>query len=217
MPTPNTYWFYNKGTTDAAKTAGSGADSNFDLITGGSSGHILFWTGASAKDGDPTSTRSTIKIPASGSKEIDKTFVDNGTTIEQVALAGTDQGQQSGGAKRYVFCVHIDGATTSQVFLEAWDSDAHTTTNKQVLGAGTPANSYIKGITTTYVGPVNADWVANNEHRSMAGSGTTNRLELSSAVLTVATNLYFNLAARVPATATPFGDQIIFSIRFTCV
>ena len=211
MPQPNVYWFYNQGTNDVAKTAGSGEDSNFKLI---GPGHTLAWTGQAVMDGAVTGTRDNILVPDSGSVEFDKTFIDNGTTIEQVPLAGTDKGKQSGGATRYPFCVHIDGPTTSKIFLEAWDDSTHLTTTSKVLGSGTPDNSFLKGITTTYAGPANADWVGNNEHKYLAGDGANNRLELSNAALSGPTELYFNVAGRVPAGAGAFNANPVLAVRF---
>jgi hypothetical protein len=211
MPQPNVYWFYNQGTNDVPKTPGVGEDANFRLI---GAGHVLFWTGNGAMDGAPTNTRDTIKIPVSGSKEIPKTFIDNGSTIEQVPLAGTNQGGQNGGATRYVFCVHIDGPTVSRVFLEFWDNVNHDTINSQCLGKGNPDNSYVKGITTTYGPPNNPDWVGNNEYKNLGGNGVNNRLELSDAPLPGPAALYFNLAVRIPGTATPFAEVPIATVRF---
>ncbi|HHT9155214.1 MAG: hypothetical protein HZA70_07275 [Planctomycetes bacterium] len=211
MPQPNVYWFYNQGTNDVAKTAGSGEDSNFKLIA---PGHTLAWTGRAVMDGAATGTRDNILVPDSGSVEFDKTFIDNGTTIEQVPLAGTNQGKQSGGATRYVFCLHFDSSTTGPVYLEAWDDSTHLTTTSKVLGSGTPANSFIKGIATTGAGPVNPDWVAGGEAKGLAGSADTNRLILSATPLTGPTELYFNLAVRVPAGVGPFNANPLFTLRF---
>lgn len=214
MPQPNVYWFYNQGTNDVAKTAGPAEDSNFKAITPGG-GHTLAFTGQAAMGGAVTGTRDNILVPDSGSVEFDKTFIDNATTIEQVPLGGTDKGKQSGGATRYPFCVHFDGPTTSKVFLETWDDSPHLTTTSKVLGSGTPDSSFLKGITTTYAGPVSADWVANNEHKNLAGDGANNRLELSNAALSGPTELYFNLAARLPAGAGNFNANPVLALRFT--
>ncbi len=214
MPQPNVYWFYNQGTNDVAKTPGPAEDANFKLISAGASGHLFAPTGQAAVDGNPANTRDNIIVPDSGEVEIDKTFIDDGTTIEQVPLAGTNKGKQSGGATRYVFCVHIDGPTTGPVYLECWDDSNHATINSKVLGGGTPNNSYIKGIATTVAAPQNADWVGNNEHKNLAGSGANNRLQLSSGPLAGPTELYFNLAVRVPAGAGNFNANPVFTLRF---
>ena len=113
MAKPDVYWFYNHTTNNVAKTAGSGSDANFKPITTGTgaSAFTLLWTGSSANDEDATGTRDTIIIPESGSTEIDKTFIDDGSIIDQVSLAGTNQGQQQGGDNRYVLCIHVAGQT----------------------------------------------------------------------------------------------------------
>ncbi|MFN3467115.1 MAG: hypothetical protein ACK4WF_05375 [Candidatus Brocadiales bacterium] len=214
MAQPNVYWFYNQGTNDVAKAVNALEDANWKLITTGASGHVFAPTGQAASDGDPTNTRDNIVVPNTGTVEVDETYIDNGTTIEQVPLAGTNQGKQSGGATRYVFCIHFDGPTTGPVYLECWDDSNHNTINSKVLGSGTPANSYIKGINTTSAPPVNADWVANNEHKNMAGGADANRLILSATALTGPTNLYFNLAIRVPAGAGPYNLNPVFTLRF---
>ncbi|HHT9132621.1 MAG TPA: hypothetical protein ACFYED_09050 [Candidatus Tripitaka californicus] len=214
MPQPNVYWFYNQGTNDVAKTAGPAEDANFKLITAGASGHLFAPTGQAATDGDPANTRDNIVVPDSGSVEVDETYIDNGSTIEQVPLAGTNQGKQSGGATRYPFCVHFDGPTSGPVYLECWDNSNHNTINSKALGSGTPDNSFIKGIATTGAGPINPDWVAGGEAKSLAGSADANRLILSATPLTGPTELYFNLAIRVPAGAGPFNANPVFALRF---
>lgn len=218
MSAPNTFWFYNQGSTDSAKTGGSAEDANFLAVTTGSgaAGDTLVFTGPAVNDADPTGTRDTIIIPGSGSKEIDKTFVDNGVTVQQVPLAGSNQGGQSGGATRYVFAIYFDGETASKPYLEFWDDANHNTIALQVLGGGTPSNSMIKGIATTNAAPGSADWVAASQHKNLAGSGDTNRLELETAAIgSAGGTVYFNICTRVPSTATPFSSTPLSTLRFT--
>ncbi|MDO8137236.1 MAG: hypothetical protein Q6354_06305 [Candidatus Brocadiales bacterium] len=214
MPQPNVYWFYNQGTNDVPKTAGPAEDANFKLITAGASGHLFAPTGQAASDGNPTNTRDNIVVPDTGSVEVDETYIDNGTTIEQVPQAGTNQGKQSGGATRYVFCLHFDGPTTGPVYLECWDDSNHLTTTSKVLGSGVPANSFIKGIATTGGAPANPDWVTSGEAKGLAGSADANRLILSATPLTGPKELYFNLAVRVPAGAGNFNANPLSTLRF---
>ena len=218
MAAPNTYWFYNQGTTDTAKTGGSAEDANFLAITTGTgaAGDTLVFTGNGVNDGDPTGTRDTIIIPGSGSKEVDKTFIDNGVTVQQVPLAGTDQGGQNGGATQYVFAIHFDGETASKPYLEFWDDENHNTIVLQVLGAGIPANSMVKGIATKSAAPGSADWVGASQHKNLAGSADANRLELDAAAIgSAGDTTYFQLATRVPASATPFSNAPLAVLRFT--
>ncbi|MDO8137822.1 MAG: hypothetical protein Q6354_09295 [Candidatus Brocadiales bacterium] len=216
MAKPNTYWFYNHTTNNVVKAAGSGSDANFKPITTGTgaSGFTLAWTGSNAADGAPTGTRDTITIPGSGSVEIDKTFIDDGSIVDQVPLAGTNQGKQQGGDTRYVFCIHIAGATQSKAFLEFWDNANHNSFSNQVLGSGMAGSSYIYGSATTYASPGSSDW--SGGAKRLAGSGPDNRLELSSAnIPSGGADLYFNLATRVPATASPFSENPLCALRFS--
>ena len=218
MALPNTYWFYNQGITDVAKTGGSAEDANFKAITVGTevTGHTLVFTGPAVVDGDPTGTRDTIIIPASGEKEIDKTFIDNNSIMDQVTMAGTDQGGQSGGNTRYVFCIYFDGDTASEPYLEFWDNVDHNSYGLPVLGAGTPSNSMVKGVATTDSAPGSADWVAAGQGSALAGSGNANRLKLSSAAIGSGGDyLYFNLCVRVPSSASPFSNAPLATLRFT--
>ncbi len=216
MAKPDVYWFYNHTTNNVVKTAGSGSDANFKPITTGTgaSAFTLLWTGSGANDSDATGMRDTIIIPESGSTEIDKTFIDDGSIIDQVSLAGTNQGQQQGGDNRYVLCIHVAGQTQSKAFLEFWDDDNHNSFSSQVLGSGTAGSSYVYGSATTYSSPGSSDWAAGGVR--LAGSGSANRLELSSAnIPSGGADLYFNLAVRVPATASPFSENPVCTLRFS--
>jgi hypothetical protein len=219
MAEPNVYWFYNSDTGDATAhgsgAAGSAENDDWKEISVGSDGDTLVFTGPSVSDGAASNTRDTIIIPAAGDKEIDKTFIDDGSTVEQVPLAGTDQGGQSGGDTQYVFCVFFDGETASPPYLEMWDDSGHDSIALQVLGADTPDNSYVKGIVTTVAAPGMANWVASGI--TMAGSGSADRLDLNvgSAIGSDGKNLYWNQCIRVPSSATPFSSGPVCSLRYT--
>lgn len=218
MSEPNLFWFYNDGSGDAtAHEEGSGEHDDWVGITSGSAGHTLVFTGPDAIDGDVTTTRDTIIIPAAGSKEIDKTFIDDGSTIEQVPLAGTDQGGQEGGDNQYVFCVYFDGETASAPYLEMWDDSDHDSIAAQVLGLGTPGNSMVYGIVTTGASPGSADWAGHADAVRMAGSGSADRLDVNigSAIGSAGGNIYWNMMIRVLSSATPFSETPCLSMRYT--
>lgn len=218
MAEPNVYFFYNSGTGDVtAHGEGSAANDDWVAITVGSAGHSLVFTGDAVTDGDATGGRDTVIIPAAGSLEVDKTFIDNGATVEQVPLAGTDEGQQDGGDNQYVLCIYFDGDTASAPYLEMWDDADHDSIALQVLGAGTPANSYVKGIVTTEGSPGSADWVGHPDQINMAGSGDSNRLDLNtgSAIGSAGDNVYWNMCIRIPSTASPFSSLPKTALRFT--
>jgi len=206
----------NSGVGDATPhEEGSGENGDWAAITTGSAGHTLVFTGDAVLDGAVTGERDTVIIPAAGSLEVDKTFIDNGATMEQVPLAGTNQGGQSGGDNQYVFCIYFDGATASAPYLEAWDDSGHDSTALQVLGAGTPANSMVKGIVTTDGAPGSANWVGHPDQVNMAGTGNRLDLNAAAAIGSAGGNVYFSLCVRILSTSTPFSSAPVFALRFT--
>ena len=218
MSEPSVHFYFNSGSGDAtAHEEGSAANDDWTEITTGSAGHSLVFTGDGIDDGDATGERDTVIIPAAGSLEVDKTFIDNGTTMEQVPLAGTEDGQQNGGDNQYVFCIYFDGETASAPYLEMWDDSDHDSIAIQALGAGTPANSLVKGIVTTSGAPGSADWVGHPDQVDMAGSGSSDRLDLNegAAIGSDGGNVYWNQCIRVPSTSTPFSETPVTSLRFT--
>lgn len=218
MAEPTIYMYANSGVGDStAHGEGSAANDDWFAITTGSAGHTLVYTGDTVIQGDATGERDTIIIPAAGSLEVDKTFIDNGATMEQVPLAGTEDGGQSGGDNQYVFCIYFDGETASAPYLEMWDDSGHDSIASSCLGAGTPDNSTVKGIVTTSGAPGSADWVGHADQVNMAGSGSANRLDLNDGVAigSAGGNCYFNLCVRIPSTFSPASETPVTSCRFT--
>lgn len=101
--------------------------------------------------------------------------------------------------KRYVMAFVFSGATTSEPVLEAWDNSGLSTYNDNSLGAGTPNNSWLYGVTTTSGAP-GTNWTGT----PLAGSSNGNFLWLNNqnGALTGAANLYCNLKVVVPASQT---------------
>lgn len=216
MAEPGVFFFMNSGSGDStAHEAGSGANDDWTAITTGSAGHTLVFTGDGIDDGDTTGSRDTVIIPAAGSIEVGKTFIDNGSIVDQVPLAGTDQGSQNGGDNQYVFCIYFDGATASAPYLEMWDDSNHNTITDSFLGAGTPANSSVKGIVTTEGSPGSANWVGHANQVNMAGS--TNRLDLNtgSVIGSAGKNVYWNQCIRILSTQSPAAETPVTAVRFT--
>jgi len=113
---------------------------------------------------------------------------------------------------QFVFCFRFNGATATIPRLEAWDTSSHTTIVKNVLGLGIPANSFVKAIKTTSVAP-GAGWVAAGQGTAIAGAA--NYIELDSAVLTGAKDLYANIAIRILITAVPAAEAFVLTCRYT--
>jgi len=115
--------------------------------------------------------------------------------------------------KRYVFAFDFDGATASEPVLELWDDDNLNTTDLTSLGAGTPANSWWRGVVTTYGAP-GASWVGSK----LAGDSSGHYLSLNNenGALSGADTLYCNLKIVIPAGTTSSGlEQPVFVVKYT--
>ena len=216
MAQPNTYWLYNNTANEGANTGnatgGAGAtSSNWVVID--LTNDKLAWCSEQQTDGDAIAgTRYPVIIPDTGSNEAEKTFIKDASAaiFDQVPLAGTTAGGQSGGDKRYVFAIYFDGATAGIPYLEAWDDNTHATSAHNFLGGGTPANSSIKAITTTNGVPGSATWAGTPL------AGESSRISLDTAALGAAKNLYFNIKQVVTnGTHTPGSSTaLVLTLRY---
>jgi len=116
--------------------------------------------------------------------------------------------------KQYVFAFRFNGITATEPKLEAWDTSAHTTYLKHVLGAGTPASSMLQAKCTTTSLPGTGDWT------SIAGLSNYIRLndgtDLDPHPLSGAKDLYCNLKIKIPvAYATPAAETFVLTVRYT--
>ena len=106
--------------------------------------------------------------------------------------------------KQYVMAFVFDGATTSEPVLEAWDDVDMDSVALTTLGEGTPANSFLKGITTTDALP-GTNWVGS----TLAGASDGHFLWLNNenGALSGADTLYCNLKLVIPASQTEAGAE----------
>ncbi len=215
MALPNTYWLYNNTANDGANTgnaSGGAGDASSNWVVLDLTNDTILFLDAQQTDGDPDSgTKYPIVIPDSGDLEAPKTFVDDDSAeiFDQVPLAGTTNGEQSGGDTRYVFAIYFDGATAGIPTLEAWDDNTHATAEDDFLGGGTPADSTLLAIATTNGVPGSATWAGTPL------SGTDSRIELDTGALSAAKNLYFNIKQVIPDDFTPQSDSdIVLTLRF---
>ncbi len=114
--------------------------------------------------------------------------------------------------KRYVLAFSFNSSTASEPVLEVWDDIGLDTITSIMLGAGTPSQSYIRGITTTSALP-GSDWVGSR----LAGSSAGNYLELNdgNGILTGADVLYANLKVVVPSSRTTgFSNAPVFVVKY---
>lgn len=118
--------------------------------------------------------------------------------LKESTLMGT-------GNHRYVLALDFDGITTSEPVLEIWDNADMDSTDLACLGAGTPASSWFRGITTTDALP-GVGWSGSR----LAGSSDGHFLWLNNqnGALAVATTLYCNLFMQIPSTQTTGGAEV---------
>lgn len=213
MAKPNLTWLWNSTTNDGANTgnaSGGAGGSSSNWVVMDTVNDRLMFLDSQQLDGDSrTGAKFPAIIPSSSSIEVPKTFIDDNSVgiFDQVPLAGTTAGGQSGGDKRYVFGIYFDGATAGVPYLEAWNDNTHALANNAFLGAGTPANSTLKAIATTNAAPGSATWAGTPL------SGTDSRIALDTAALAAAKNVYWNMKQNIPSTFTP---QSTTSIVLTC-
>jgi len=215
MAKPNVTWLFNNTSNDGANTgnaSGGAGDASSNWVVMDLSNDKLMFLDSQQTDGDSNSgTRYPVIIPAADSIEAPKTFVDDysASVFDQVPLAGTTAGGQSGGNTRYVFAVYFDGATAGIPSLEAWNDNTHAASDNAFLGGGTPANSTLRAITTTNALPGSGTWAGTPL------AGTSSRISLDTAALTGAKNLYFNIHQDIPSTFTPqTNSSIVLTLRY---
>ncbi len=215
MAKPNTYWLFNNTANDGENTGnaggGAGANSSNWVVVDLANDQLLFLDSAQADGDSRTGTKHPVVIPTSGTQESPKTFIDDYSAgiFDQVTLAGTTAGDQSGGDTRYVFAIYFDGPTAGIPYLEAWDDDTHATAADDFLGGGTPANSTLLAISTTAAAPGSATW------SGTPLAGVDSRISLDAAALTGAKNLYFNIKQVLANTFTPQqNSNIVLTLRY---
>jgi len=115
--------------------------------------------------------------------------------------------------KRYVYCFSFDAATATEPQLEAWDTSAHATAVKNVLGLGTALNSFVKGVCTTVTLP-GVGWAG----ASLAGASNVLLLNAGNGAILGGGALYANLKIVIPAAyATPAAETFVLTCRYTYV
>lgn len=181
--------------------------------------YILFSSGSDVvKDGESLPSTSEINkagiIITDSDQVLDKYFLADysANELKEISLAGDNDSQ-------YVLAFSFDGATTSEPVLEVWDDSDMDSTDLYVLGEGTPADSWIWGITTTTSTP-GSNWLGTSPSvgSKLAGASSGYYLDLNdgNGALTEATVLYCQLKIIVPANFSHSGlEQPKFVVKFT--
>lgn len=219
MAKPNVTWLANITANDGANTGnatgGAGDLSSNWLVIDIANDKLYFLDAQQADGDDPAAALYPVIIPDTGEIESPKTFIRDISAgiLDQIPLAGTTNGGQSGGATRYVFACYFDGPTAGVPYLETWDNNNHATAYSKFLGGNgvdteSPADSTLRAIATTNAAPASATWAGTPLAKD------TSRISLDSAALDAAKNLYFNIKQVIPATFSPEEDSPVLSLRY---
>lgn len=194
-----------------------------DYITLDLTNDYLIWTqgDSTVKDrmtAEPTPTElndAATQIDPDAPKTVDKCLVmDYSFNWESAYYTYLVKGMSEN--KRYVFGFSFDGATASEPQLEAWDDSNRNTTDKHVLGNGTPANSFVKVVCTTASLP-GSSWAG----YALAGARILQLNNGNGALGALASGetsqeLYANIKIVIPqAYATPAVETFLLTVRYT--
>ena len=216
MSKPNTVFLFNNSANDGINSGnasgGAGGNSSNWVVVDLTNDSLMFLDSQQTDGDSRTGETYPVIIPASSSIEAPKTFIDDysASVFDQVPLAGTTDGGQSGGNTRYVFAIYFDGATASTPYLEAWNTSSHAASDDPFLGSGTPASSTLKAIATTNAVPGSATWAGTPL------AGTSSRISLDTGALSGAQNVYFNIHQDISSGFSPQEDSdIVLTLRYT--
>jgi len=213
MSEPTLYFLFNKSGVDTPYTGAGAPDSNFGVIN--TSTDILVFTGGGISDDVLTTptcasgTRSATIRPSVTSYVIPYTYVES-NIMNRCMLVGYN-------ANRYTMGVYVDGTMSSDIFLEAWDSNSFSTTNLDILqGSANSSNeSYINAIrTTSSEPPWHPGWSGSDTGAAFL-RGTSDRVALKNASSVTDETVYYNVYIRLEVDSPTFHAQPILGFRYT--
>lgn len=224
MALPTIYFLYNTGTSDTPYP--------YEYIEPGTSigdwvsvsgtelvNYKMIFTGGGIEGLLPVPTcisgsrDATIK-PTLQPYIIPQTYIEDATTMYNVPMAGF--GGVLNAPFKHVFGLHVDGETTSDIFLEAWDDFSFSTTDLEVLKgtANSGGNSFVNAIRTTEAPP---EWNPGWSGASAMGAylrGTEGRLRLKNTSSIANEVVYFNIYILLPTDTVVFHNLCALSFRY---
>jgi hypothetical protein len=172
-----------------------------------------FYEGISdiAQDTLVSGTRSPTIRPAVTSFVIPYTFMESGSTMYRIPLAGHN-------TNRYVFGVSVSGTIQGNCYLEAWDDYTFSSWNLPVLSGtlGSSFESYVNAIRTTDQSPPwSPGWDGNDIGAAYLRS-TDQRVGLGAPPVTSIFNevLFFNIYIRLETDSPTFHNTPVFGFRY---
>jgi len=219
MAEPYLKFVYNHSDTDTPYDFYTG-NANWRVITPGVDTVIFtgggiddFYEGVSNTSLDTlaSGTRSPTIRPSVTSYPIPYTFMESGSSMYRIPLAGHN-------TNRYVFGVSVSGTIQGNCYLEAWDDFTFTTTALPVLsGTSNSSNeSYVNAVRTTNQSP---PWAPGWNGSSTGGAylrGDSDRVGLGTPPATDIVNemLFFNIYIRLETDSPTFHNTPVFGFRY---
>jgi hypothetical protein len=215
MAEPTLRFLYNKSTNDVPFNKYATPDTNYGFITPGVD--LIVFTGGGIDDVDKgmgsstlvAGTRSSTIRPSSSSFVIPYTYVESGSSMYRVSLAGHN-------TNRYPFGVAISGTMNSDLYLEAWDNNGFSTFVLPVLsGTVNSGNeSYVNAIRTTNNSPPWHPGWSGADSEGAYLRGTSDRIGLSGLSSITNSEVYFNVYIRLQTDCSTFHNTPVFGFRY---
>lgn len=219
MAEPYLKFVYNHSDTDTPYDFYSG-NANWREITPGVDTVIFtgggiddFYEGVSntVLDTLASGTRSPTIRPAVTSFVIPYVFMESGSLMYRIPLAGHN-------TNRYVFGVSVSGTIEGNCYLEAWDDFTFSTDALPVLSGtnNSSQESYVNAIRTTEASP---EWNPGWDGNAAAGAflrGSSDRVGLGTPPVTDIVNemLFFNIYIRLETDSPTFHNTPVFGFRY---
>lgn len=174
---------------------------------------LLVFTGGGILGSLPTPTttsgsRDATIRPSTTSYVIPQLFVEQ-NVMYYAALVGHN-------TNRYTMAVRITGTVTSDLYLEAWDSNTMSTTDLEIL-TGTPNsgnNSLINAIRTTSVEPPWSPGWNGSDSGAAYLRGTDYRVALNNSATITNSTVYYNIYIRLETDCSTFHVQPVIAFRY---
>lgn len=215
MSEPTLKFVYNTNTVDTNPYTFFGSNPLWNEIAPG--GDVVIFTGGGIDDtglnmGDatlPAGTRSPTIKPSVTSYVIPYVYVESGSTMYYVPLAGQN-------INRYAFGVSISGTIDGDLYLEAWDDNSFSTYDLPVLSGTSDSSyeSYVNAIRTTNQSP-SPTWDGNDTGAAFL-RGQSDRVGLGTPPVTDLTNevVFYNIYIRLETDAPTFHNTPVLAFRY---
>lgn len=154
-------------------------------------------------------TRDATIRPSVTSYVIPQLYVESGDTMYNVPLVGNTP-------NRYPLAVYINGTCTSDLYLEAWDSNSFSTTDLEILAGTTNSsnNSFINAIRTTDGAPPWHPYWSGSDTGAAYLSGVDDRVGLNNTSTVSNKAVFYNIYIRLQADCSTFHVMPVIALRY---